>query len=129
MLLARLITQLCVSDTAAGANAIRVWDVTGETLNNGRQFASIKLDGVNESGHSDGIRSDMDDNIWSSAGWVGAGYGGVHVFAPNVDRIGQILLPEVCANLCFGGNKRNRLVMVAPVKACTRSIQMLPERI
>jgi gluconolactonase len=25
----------------------------------------------------------------------------------------MILLPEVCANLCFGGEKRNRLFMAA----------------
>jgi len=27
--------------------------------------------------------------------------------------IGRILLPERCANLCFGGRKRNRLFMTA----------------
>ncbi len=107
------LNQLYVSDTAAGAHAIRVWDVAGERLTNGRQFASMKMDGFENAGHSDGIRSDMDGNIWSSAGWVGAGYDGVHVFTPNGDRIGQILLPEVCANLCFGGSKRNRLFMAA----------------
>ncbi len=41
------------------------------------------------------------------------GYDGVHVFAPPGERIGQILLPEICANLCFGGAKRNRLFMAA----------------
>jgi gluconolactonase len=25
----------------------------------------------------------------------------------------MILLPEICANLCFGGSKRNRLFMAA----------------
>jgi len=35
----------------------------------------------------------------------------VHIFAPNGDRIGQIMLPESCSNLCFGGRKRNRLFM------------------
>jgi gluconolactonase len=35
----------------------------------------------------------------------------VHIFAPDGDRIGQIVLPESCANLCFGGRKRNRLFM------------------
>ena len=107
------LTQLYVSDTAAGAHAIRVWDVAGKRLTRGRQFASMKMDGFEKAGHADGNRSDMDGNIWSSAGWVGAGYDGVHVFAPNGDRIGQILLPEVCANLCFGGSKRNRLFMAA----------------
>ena len=28
-------------------------------------------------------------------------------------RIGMIVLPEICANLCFGGAKRNRLFMAA----------------
>jgi gluconolactonase len=37
----------------------------------------------------------------------------VHVFAPNGGRIGQTLLPEKCANICFGGAKRNRLFMAA----------------
>jgi gluconolactonase len=36
-----------------------------------------------------------------------------YIFAPNGDRIGQILLPEKCANICFGGAKRNRLFMAA----------------
>ena len=40
-------------------------------------------------------------------------YDGVHVFAADGQRIGMILLPEICANLCFGGEKRNRLFMVA----------------
>lgn len=38
---------------------------------------------------------------------------GVHIFAPNGDRIGQIKLPETTSNLCFGGPKRNRLFMTA----------------
>jgi len=52
--------------------------------------------------------------VWAAAGWVGDGYDGVHVFAgTDGQRIGQILLPEICANVCFGGTKRNRLFMAA----------------
>ena len=47
------------------------------------------------------------------AGWVGAGYDGVHVFTPAGERIGMIRLPEMCANVCFGGARRNRLFMCA----------------
>ena len=54
----------------------------------------------------------MDGNIWAGASG-GAGYDGVHVFSPQGQRIGMILLPEICANLCFGGPKRNRLFMAA----------------
>jgi gluconolactonase len=64
-------------------------------------------------GSSDGIRADKDGNIWSAAGWAGQGYDGVHIFAPSGERIGVILLPEICANVCFGGAKRNRLFMCA----------------
>ena len=71
------------------------------------------MDGFEKAGMADGIRADIDGNIWSSAGWVGDGYDGVHIFAPNGDRIGLIALPEICANLCFGGEKRNRLFMAA----------------
>jgi len=95
---------------------IRVWDVVGEkTLKNGREFASMELEvaGKKVAGFADGIRADVDGNIWASAGWVGAGYDGVHIFAPDGDRIGQIILPEICGNVCFGGTKRNRLFMVA----------------
>jgi len=45
------------------------------------------------------------------AGWVGDGYDGVHVFAPDGARIGQIKMPEIISNVCFGGTKRNRLFM------------------
>ena len=35
------------------------------------------------------------------------------VFTPEAKLIGRIRLPEACANLCFGGPKRNRLFMAA----------------
>lgn len=92
-------------------NIIWQFDVDGARLNNPRTFADMELDG--RSGVADGIRADEDGNIWSSAGWVGEGYDGVHIFAPDGARIGQIRLPEICANLCFGGAKRNRLFMTA----------------
>ena len=39
------------------------------------------------------------------------GYDGVRVIAPDGTAIGQIDLPEICSNLCFGGAKGNRLFM------------------
>ena len=101
---------------AAAPAVIKVWDVVDESrLANGRVYASMSMavDGVDRQGIADGIRCDSEGNIWASAGWVGAGYDGVHVFNPEGARVGQILLPEICANLCFGGMKRNRLFMTA----------------
>ena len=92
--------------------------VDGTKLANRKIFTSMDLemtekDGTKtvKAGFADGIRADTDGNIWASAGWVGDGYDGVHIFAPDGDRIGQILLPEICSNVCFGGTKRNRLFM------------------
>jgi gluconolactonase len=87
---------------------IRVYDVAdGTKLANGRVFFS----GEGELA-PDGFRCDVDGNLW--AGWGGGeGHDGVTVFAPSGERIGHIHLPERCANLCFGGAKRNRLFMAA----------------
>lgn len=110
--------KLYVADTGSShypdvPKQIKVWDVNGAKLENGRQFISMEmeLNGKKVAGQADGIRCDVEGNIWSSAGWVGAGYDGVHVFSPEGDRIGQIRLPEMCSNVCFGGTKRNRLFM------------------
>ncbi len=120
---------------------IKVWDIVEEKkLAKGKEFASMKLKrkgstvgvpitpkvegesrlfrnvGQDEevAGFADGIRCDVDGNVWASAGWVGDGYDGVHVFEPKEGvRIGQIRLPEICSNVCFGGTKRNRLFMTA----------------
>lgn len=87
---------------------IYVYDVIdGARLANRRLFADMAP------GSSDGIRCDVEGNVWSAAGWGGDGYNGVHVFAPDGTLIGKIHLPETCANLCFGGTKKNRLFMAA----------------
>ena len=110
--------KLYAADTGAShypdaPKNIKVWDVDGTKLKKGSQFTSMELeiDGKKVAGFADGIRADKDGNIWASAGWVGDGYDGVHVFAPDGKRIGQILLPEICSNVCFGGTRRNRLFM------------------
>jgi len=109
--------RLYVADTGAShyENAprhIKVWDVVdGRRLTRGREFASMEYEG--RAGFADGIRADVDGNVWASAGWVGEGYDGVHIFAPDGTRIGLIRLPEICSNVCFGGPRRNRLFMTA----------------
>lgn len=117
--------KLYVADTGAShyekaPKNIKVWDIVDEKkLANGREFASMNLEmkvpdgkSVVKAGFADGIRCDVDGNVWASAGWVGDGYDGVHVFEPKEGvRIGQIRLPEICSNVCFGGTKRNRLFM------------------
>jgi len=134
--------KVYVADTGAShydeaPKNIKVWDIIDEKkVANGKEFASMKMKspgaitvtavqkGQGEprivravpqaevAGMADGIRCDVDGNIWASAGWVGDGYDGVHIFEPKEGvRIGQIRLPEICSNVCFGGTKRNRLFM------------------
>ncbi len=116
--------RLDVADTGKPRD-IKVWDIVDERkLTGRRQFVDMAMpitqittrDGsrsVGGNGGSDGIRVDVDGNLWAAAGWAGDGYDGVHIFNPAGKRIGMILLPEICANLCFGGAKRNRLFMAA----------------
>ena len=84
---------------------IRVFDVDGHRLANGRLFADM------DPGLADGIRTDLDGNLWAGAGWAGEGFDGVHCFASDGTLIGKIHLPAPCANLCFGGLRKNRLFM------------------
>ncbi len=93
-------------------NVVWQYDLDGDKLSNPRPLIDMAMG--DRSGFPDGLRVDTEGNIWVGAGWVGEGYDGVQVFAPDDgQRIGQICLPECCANLCFGGKKRNRLFMTA----------------
>jgi gluconolactonase len=64
-------------------------------------------------GTPDGMRSDVDGNLWCGWGMGTEELDGVLIFAPDGAKIGRIALPERCANVCFGGSKRNRLFMAA----------------
>ena len=92
---------------------VHVSDVgTGNQLTAPRLFADPTIDGVRCG--SDGIRVDVHGNVWcSSNAGRNMGYSGVTVWNPEGRLIGRIRLPEVCANVTFGGPKRNRLFMAA----------------
>ena len=98
--------KLYVADTGEGRE-IKVWDLDGDRLRNGRRHAQLTLPGAGTITSADGIRCDVDGNIWAGA------RPGVQVIAPDGIAIGFIRLPEVCANVCFAGVKRNRLFMTA----------------
>jgi gluconolactonase len=97
--------RLYLADTGARLN-IRAFDLDGSAARNGRDFAKLKAPGGGPS-FADGFRCDVDGNLWCGA------RPGVQVLAPSGDLIGMIRLPETCANLCFGGTRRNRLFMAA----------------
>jgi len=101
-------TRLYVVDTPGAPKTTHVYDVVddGTKLANGRLFFDATP------GYADGIRCDTEGNVW--AGFSGGeGEDGVAIFAPDGKLIGRVLLPERCANVCFGGLKRNCLFMAA----------------
>jgi gluconolactonase len=80
----------------------------------GRKLANkrIVID-AGPGGTPDGFRVDVDGNLWCGWGMGSPDLDGVMIFAPDGKPIGRIALPERCANVCFGGLKRNRLFMAA----------------
>jgi gluconolactonase len=99
--------RLFIVDSAGGRDAslpknIRVFDVSdGGRLTNGREFADCTA------GRFDGIRFDDAGRLWAAAD------DGVHCLDSNGRLIGKILIPEICANVCFGALKRNYLFICA----------------
>ncbi len=96
---------LYVADTGAshasdGPRHIRRFALAADGLavvDDGPVFAESRV------GLFDGLRLDIHGNVWTSSG------DGVYCYAPDACLIGKILVPEVVANVCFGGPKRNRL--------------------
>ncbi len=99
-----------VESRAEPYRQFRVSDVVadGTRLANSRSF----LD-AGPGGTPDGFRVDIDGNLWCGWGMGSAELDGVRVFNPAGEPIGHIVLPERCANVCFGGRSRNRLFMAA----------------
>jgi len=98
--------KLYVADTGAPQN-MRVYDIDGKTLRNGKNFVQLDIPGTNTKSAPDGMRCDLDGNVWCGA------RPGVQIVTPNGERIGLIRLPETCANVAFVGTKRNRLFMAS----------------
>jgi gluconolactonase len=94
--------------THGGPAHIRVFEVDGVKLKKDKVFADDFAPGF-----TDGLRVDVAGNVWCSMGWADPSEDGVRCYAPDGDLIGKVHLPETCANLCFGGKKRNRLFMAA----------------
>jgi gluconolactonase len=100
---------LYVSDTSVGlgrdsrdGHHIRVYEVFGgRRVKNGRVFAAI------EPGLADGFRVDTAGNVWTSSA------DSVQIYAPDGVRLGAVPVPEVIANVCFGGPDRSTLYIAA----------------
>lgn len=100
-----------------GKGVIYAFDVQGTKLGNMRQFTDCMVDGVHCG--PDGMRADRAGNLWVGSS-APLGYCGVTVWNPAGKLIGRIRLPEICANVCFAGPKRDFLFMAA-----SQSVYML----
>ncbi|MBC7799437.1 MAG: SMP-30/gluconolactonase/LRE family protein [Gemmatimonadaceae bacterium] len=98
---------LYVVECRSDPRNILAYDVMGDRIVNRRILIAAGP------GTPDGFRLDEDGNLWCGWGMGDPERDGVMVFSPNGEPIGRIQLPERCANLCFGGRKRNRLFMAA----------------
>jgi gluconolactonase len=109
-------TLYVVESRAKPHRLIWGYDVTGDGTRLSERRLVVDAQGP---GAIDGIACDEDGNLWcgwgsdGSPGADSAALDGVRVFDPQGQAIGHIALPERCANLCFGGAKRNRLFMAS----------------
>jgi len=101
--------RLYVVEAGVTPRVVRCYDVEeGRRLGNGRTLVTAE-----EGGTPDGLRVDVEGNLWIGWGMGKEGQDGVSVFSPDGKPLGRIDLPERCANVCFGGRHRNRLFMCA----------------
>jgi gluconolactonase len=99
--------RLYVVEAGATPRLVHAYDVDGARLSHKRTLVEAGP------GTPDGLRVDVDGNLWIGWGMGAEGLDGVSVFNADGQPIGRIDLPERCANLCFGGTHRNRLFMAA----------------
>ena len=101
--------KIYIVESRSEPRRILVFDLTDDGLVIGS--GKLLIDSGPQ-GSPDGFRVDTDGNLW--CGWgMSPELDGVRVFTPQGEPIGHITLPERCANVCFGGIKRNRLFMAA----------------
>lgn len=84
----------------SGRDHVRAFDVSSMgSLINGRVFA--KLDPAIGNGVADGMKVDREGRVYVT------GRGGIWIVSPSGEKIGVIRMPEVTANLAWGGDGRD----------------------
>jgi gluconolactonase len=94
------------TDGPENPSHIRVFDldVAGGKVSNSKVFAEMPKPSI-----TDGMRVDTAGRVWCSVGWGDPKEDGVRCYNADGTLIGKIHIPETVANLCFGGQQRNRL--------------------
>ena len=102
-------TRLYVVQSRSTPREILAYDVVAD----GTELANRRVLISAGPGTPDGLCLAEDGNLWCGWGMGAPELDGVMIFSMHGEPIGRIALPERCANLCFGGLKRNRLFMAA----------------
>jgi gluconolactonase len=97
---------LYISDTGRGH--MRSFGVGADGALSGRGIFATCTAGL-----FDGFRADDEGRIWASAA------DGVHCYDPDGTLIGKLHVPEVVANVAFGGRRRNQLFITATTSVYT----------
>ena len=98
-------SQLYVNDTTRAV--IRVFDVAPDgSLSHGRLFAQ-GIRSSREAGLPDGMKCDAEGNVWVTAP------GGIRVYSPRGAQLGTVRIPEMAANLHWGGSEWRTLFVCA----------------
>jgi gluconolactonase len=84
---------------AGRAHHIKAFDVL-----DGRRLSGERLFAVVAPGFPDGLKVDRDGRVYASS------FSGVQVFAPDGERLGEIIVPGA-VNFCFGGPERDLLLI------------------
>ena len=103
-------TKLYVIEARVSPRVIRVYDVIDGGTGVAKPRALITAE---PTGTPDGLRVDVDGNLWVGWGMGTEELDGVAIFTPGGKLIGRVHTPERVANVCFGGRHRNRLFMAA----------------
>ena len=97
--------RLYVNDSAR--KLIRVFNVDSDGSLSGERLFASEIRSSSEHGGPDGMKCDERGNVWVT------GPGGVWVYAPSGDLIGKLHIPEVAANLAWGGPELRTLFVTA----------------
>jgi gluconolactonase len=98
---------LYVSDTEAARPGVGNHHILAFDVVDGRRLASPRVFTVIEPGVPDGLRVDVEGNVWTSAG------DGIHVLDASGTELGRIVLPQAASNCTFGGPDGRRLFITA----------------
>jgi gluconolactonase len=100
-------TTLYVTDTSAARPGGSNHHVVAFDVIDRRRLTSPRVFTVIDVGLPDGLRVDVEGNVWTSAG------DGIHVLDAAGTELGRIIVPQPTSNCSFGGKDGRRLFITA----------------